>query len=88
MSSEGGGAGNNWAFGYSEGVRVKDELLEIIDRESEACDSLEVHFWSCLFYLKPLHTFHMLFKYLIKIRDLHWCIQLRVVLVLDLALLC
>lgn len=42
MSTEGGGAGNNWAFGYSEGVRVKDELLEMLDREAESSDSLEV----------------------------------------------
>ncbi|KAM0683953.1 gamma-tubulin [Mitosporidium daphniae] len=41
MSTEGGGAGNNWAFGYSEGVRVKDELLEMLDREAESSDSLE-----------------------------------------------
>jgi hypothetical protein len=33
MSQGGGGAGNNWAFGYSEGGRVNEEILDMIDRE-------------------------------------------------------
>lgn len=41
LSNEGGGAGNNWAFGYSSGMPIKEDLLEIIDKEAEAADSLE-----------------------------------------------
>lgn len=42
LSNDGGGAGNNWAYGYSSGVNVKEDILELIDREAEAADSLEV----------------------------------------------
>lgn len=42
MSSGGGGAGNNWAFGYSEGSRVQEELMDMIDREADGSDNLEV----------------------------------------------
>lgn len=41
LSNEGGGAGNNWAYGYSTGLTIKEDLFEIIDREVEASDSLE-----------------------------------------------
>lgn len=42
MSKDGGGAGNNWAQGYSAGERIYDEVMEMIDREAEGSDSLEV----------------------------------------------
>lgn len=42
VSKDGGGAGNNWAFGYHSGKRVSEEILEILDREAEGSDSLEV----------------------------------------------
>lgn len=38
---EGGGAGNNWAVGYSTGESVAEEVLEMIDREANGSDSLE-----------------------------------------------
>jgi tubulin gamma len=38
---DGGGAGNIWAKGYSEGERYKDIIEEILDREADASDSLE-----------------------------------------------
>lgn len=41
VSNEGGGAGNNWAHGHYVGSRVKADISEIIQREAEACDSLE-----------------------------------------------
>jgi tubulin gamma len=41
MSKEGGGAGNNWAHGYSSGQTVHDEMLDMIDREADGSDSLE-----------------------------------------------
>jgi hypothetical protein len=42
VSKDGGGAGNNWAQGYSAGERIYDEVMEMIDREAEGSDSLEV----------------------------------------------
>ncbi|KAI9720543.1 MAG: gamma-tubulin [Chrysothrix sp. TS-e1954] len=37
----GTGAGNNWAMGYSMGESVKDEVLDMLDREADGSDSLE-----------------------------------------------
>lgn len=42
LSKDGGGAGNNWAQGYSAGERVYDDLMEMLDREADGSDSLEV----------------------------------------------
>ena len=41
MSSEGGGAGNNWASGYDQASKVHDTLMDMIDREADGSDSLE-----------------------------------------------
>ena len=41
VSSEGGGAGNNWASGYYQASTVHDELMDKIDREADGSDSLE-----------------------------------------------
>ena len=38
---EGGGAGNVWATGYSNGEKYRDEVEEILDREADGSDSLE-----------------------------------------------
>lgn len=40
-SKDGGGAGNNWAWGYSAGEKFQEEILEMIDREADGSDSLE-----------------------------------------------
>lgn len=37
----GGGAGNNWAHGHSAGREARLEVLDMIQREVEGCDSLE-----------------------------------------------
>jgi len=42
MSKDGGGAGNNWAHGYASGEKLYEEVMEMIDREAEGSDSLEV----------------------------------------------
>ena len=42
VSKDGGGAGNNWAQGYSAGERIYEEVMEMVDREAEGSDSLEV----------------------------------------------
>ncbi|EAU88379.2 tubulin gamma chain [Coprinopsis cinerea okayama7 len=41
VSKDGGGAGNNWAQGYSAGERIYEDIMEMIDREAEGSDSLE-----------------------------------------------
>ncbi len=42
VSQDGGGAGNNWAQGYAAGERLYEEVMEMVDREAEGSDSLEV----------------------------------------------
>jgi len=41
LSKHGGGAGNNWASGFSQAERLYDEIFDIIDREADNSDSLE-----------------------------------------------
>ncbi len=41
IAKEGGGAGNNWAVGYSHGEHVYEEIFDMIDREADGSDSLE-----------------------------------------------
>jgi tubulin beta len=40
------GAGNNWAKGhYTEGAELVDQVLDVVRKESETCDCLQVR-WS------------------------------------------
>ncbi|KAG8231346.1 hypothetical protein J437_LFUL012256 [Ladona fulva] len=41
LSKHGGGAGNNWASGFSQGGKLSEEIFDIIDREADGSDSLE-----------------------------------------------
>lgn len=41
LSRDGGGAGNNWASGYSQGEKLQEEIFDIIEREAENSDNLE-----------------------------------------------
>lgn len=41
LHSEGCGAGNNWAAGYTAATQIEETLMDIVDRETERCDSLE-----------------------------------------------
>ncbi|XP_017462105.1 PREDICTED: tubulin gamma-1 chain-like [Rhagoletis zephyria] len=41
LSKHGGGAGNNWASGFSQGEKLHEEVFDIIDREADGSDSLE-----------------------------------------------
>lgn len=41
LSKNGGGAGNNWASGFSQGEKLNEEIFDIIEREAEGSDSLE-----------------------------------------------
>ena len=38
------GAGNNWAKGhYTEGAELIDSVLDVVRKEAEGCDCLQVH---------------------------------------------
>lgn len=52
MSQDGGGAGNNWAQGYATGEKLYEDIIEMVDREAEGSDSLEV----CIPSLCPLSS--------------------------------
>jgi len=41
LSPQGGGAGNNWASGYSQAENFQEDILDMVDREAEGSDSLE-----------------------------------------------
>lgn len=49
LSKHGGGAGNNWASGYAQGEKLNEEVFDIINREADGSDNLEVtmFFTSC-----------------------------------------
>ena len=48
MSEHGGGAGNNWASGHSQAEKLQEEIFDIIDREADNSDSLEVCLCVCV----------------------------------------
>ncbi|RKP19841.1 tubulin-domain-containing protein [Rozella allomycis CSF55] len=41
VAQNGGGAGNNWAHGYSQAESVHEDIIDMIDREADGSDSLE-----------------------------------------------
>lgn len=53
MSRDGGGAGNNWAQGYAAGEKLYEDIMEMVDREAEGSDSLEVCIPPSLFITMP-----------------------------------
>ncbi|KAJ7430743.1 gamma tubulin [Mycena latifolia] len=42
ISKDGGGAGNNWARGHASGEAIYEDIMEMLEREVEGSDSLEV----------------------------------------------
>ena len=43
LSSQNGVSGNNWAKGhYTEGAELVDSVLDVVRKESEGCDCLQV----------------------------------------------
>lgn len=42
IGKQGIGAGNNWAAGYAAGETVQEDVFDMIDREADGSDSLEV----------------------------------------------
>lgn len=55
VGSQGSGAANNWAAGYAAGDTVQEEVFDMIDREADGSDSLEVRpaYSVGVKYLKP-----------------------------------
>lgn len=43
-TTDGGGAGNNWAAGYAQAEKIGEDIIEMIDREADGSDSLEVNY--------------------------------------------
>ena len=44
------GAGNNWAKGhYTEGAELVDNVLDVVRKEAENCDSLQVIYFIALY---------------------------------------
>ena len=43
LPKHGGGAGNNWASGYTQAEWLQEEIFDIIDCEADGSDSLEVN---------------------------------------------
>lgn len=48
-SEHGGGAGNNWASGYAQAEKLQEVFFDILDREADGSDSLEVRIYPTLF---------------------------------------
>lgn len=48
MPKDGGGAGNIWAMGFAAGENVYEEVMEMLDREADGSDSLEVSHYAHL----------------------------------------
>lgn len=42
VGKNGSGAANNWGDGYQTGELVHEDIMEMIDREADGSDSLEV----------------------------------------------
>jgi tubulin gamma len=42
VANDGGGAGNIWSYGYSQGEKVYEDIIDMVDREADGSDSLEV----------------------------------------------
>lgn len=42
VGKNGVGAANNWGDGYQTGEQVHEDIMEMIDREADGSDSLEV----------------------------------------------
>lgn len=41
-SQDGGGAGNTWPNGYTQAEKMSEDIMDMVDREADNSDSLEV----------------------------------------------
>lgn len=53
IGSQGSGAANNWGTGYAAGEKVQEEVFDMIDREADGSDSLEVYLFEMLWKERP-----------------------------------
>lgn len=44
VSADGGGAGNNWAYGYAQASKLEERIVDMIEREAEGADNFEVSY--------------------------------------------
>ena len=73
-----GGAGNNWAKGYyTDGVELVDSVVDVVRREAETCDALQVKDWRVVLILINGDN---LFNMMIMIRLEWWYPSVLVVL--------
>jgi len=49
VGKNGHGAANNWGDGYQTGETVHEDIMEMVDREADGSDSLEVRTGSTKF---------------------------------------
>lgn len=72
VHKDGSGAGNNWAAGYSMGEQVQEDVMDMIDREADGSDSLEVRV--CAVEGGPANRSRAscYFTLLLEVRDLAW----------------
>lgn len=56
VGKNGVGAANNWGDGYQTGESVHEDIMEMIDREADGSDSLEVSMLPPISLPKPLLT--------------------------------
>lgn len=55
------GAGNNWAKGhYTEGAELVDNVLDVIRKEAEGCDCLQVLFMNCFSFIRHFNHGYVL----------------------------
>lgn len=56
------GAGNNWAKGhYTEGAELVDTVLDVVRKEAEGCDCLQVNLIKYSNFPKQIPFFNFLF---------------------------
>jgi hypothetical protein len=54
-------SGNNWAQGFYQGEKLYEEIFDIIDREADNGDSLEVNFIFRLFFFEIFYFYRASF---------------------------
>ena len=67
ISEHGGGAGNNWASGFEQGGKISEKIFDMIDREADGSDSLQVrtiyaHFFTISQFRQRILTKHINIK--------------------------
>lgn len=74
LGTNGNGAGNNWGVGFETGQSFSEETMDILTREAENSDSLEVLRYTCFlivgFYVDAQYFGWYRFRYgILSIRE-------------------